>query len=260
VLKGAVISGRVSRSSGSLALCKVGSVSGSFGVLVRVPETSVRLGLVTARGYDGPSRHYTCEDARGMVRRESPLLALSAVFYDTRSKGLIAPAFSEGRVLMRNPTVGTVVTWGGTGLEFHDRGAAMSGAASVAFAGVGPRILRGGKPVASPPSEGMPNVPAYATRRVVLGRDGAGNVCFGVVRAGITIPVAAAIAKRHGLIDAVLLDGGRSATFYLRSLGFVVRHTVDRPATNLLMVWARRPNLHPKVEVLPWWEGKQKPA
>ncbi|HEY3281936.1 MAG TPA: hypothetical protein VGN26_06635, partial [Armatimonadota bacterium] len=36
VLKGAVISGRVSRSSGSLALCKVGSVSGSFGVLVRV--------------------------------------------------------------------------------------------------------------------------------------------------------------------------------------------------------------------------------
>jgi exopolysaccharide biosynthesis protein len=193
------------------------------------PRIAVRVGL--ARRGIGHS-----ESMASMMRRLQPEAAITGTFFCTQSLLPVGDIVTSGRRLYSGPAgTGFCVSVENT-VRFHPRkyGRTIRWRGCDTVLCTGPTLLRAGRDVLSPRSEGYRDGSLWAMRpRTAVGLTRANKLLFVCVEKPIHLGLMLRVMRSLGCVDALGLDGGSSSALYCKGK-MVVRPA--RRLTNVLMV------------------------
>lgn len=201
------------------------------------PTVRVRIGLPA----EGISHS---EPFMNMMRRRSPIAAVTGTYFCTRSLLPVGTVVSDGQVRFVNCIGNTLCFLGGNRVQFIDsaKGENVDLAGAECAIRTGPRLLKSGHYAVSPRREGFRDPGLFGRRsRMAIGLTRHNKLLLVSVATPVTFGKTAAIMKNLGAADALCLDGGSSSAMYF--MGKVIR-APGRRLTNVI-------ELHRVAPVLP---------
>ncbi len=192
----------------------------------------LRIAIATARGGIGRQ-----DDWSRMIDRTRPAAAITGTYFCTET---LVPVGSivMGGLRIHEGSVGTVFRFSpgrGAQVVSWPAGRRYPWAADETALRAGPRLLAGGRYVASPRAEGFRDPAVFRRkRRAAIATTRHGKLLLVAVEKPVLLRELAAALKAEGAVDAMCLDGGDSTGLYYRGR---TRVKPGRPLTNLLLVY-----------------------
>ncbi len=178
------------------------------------------------------------ESFLNMVKRLSPLAAVTGTYFDTRSLLPVGTIVVDGKTVHANDIGNTVCFLDCNRVKFIDtaKGESCDMAGAISGMRTGPRLLNSGSYCVNPAREGFRYPGLFGRRtRMALGVTRNNKLLLVSVVTPVTFPRLAEIMQSLGALDAVTLDGGTSSAMYFR--GKMVRRP-GRALTNIIEVCA----------------------
>lgn len=194
------------------------------------------------------------EGFTNMIKRRSPVAAVTGTYFDTRSLLPVGTIVVAGKTVCVNNIGTTVCFSGATQVDFQPTAKGERSELAGVDCGLrtGPRLLASGYYVLNPRREGFRHPGLFGRhKRVAMGVTAHNKLLLVVVNTPVTFGTTAAIMKSLGAIDAVCLDGGTSSAMYYK--GKMVCRP-GRALTNIVEVhWspAYAARALPKAEPVP---------
>jgi len=210
------------------------------------PRIRVEIGLA-AKGISHS------ESFSSMVRRHSPIAAVTGTYFDTRTLFPVGSIVTGGKPAHES-AIGAAVCFlrAGTVVCVSDGTLAQPGGYIVRFAGTGkgerfnwngvetglragPLLLHNGLYALNPGREGFHQPGLFGRRtRMALGLTSHNKLLLVAVETPVTFGRLAGIMKSLGAVDAMALDGGTSSAMFFR--GRIVRYP-GRALTNIIEIF-----------------------
>ena len=183
------------------------------------------------------------ESFKSMVRRRTPVAAVTGTYFDTRSLIPVGTIIVSGK-MAHDGAVGTAVCFLKSGkitcepysVKFMDkkRGEKCDWTGVECGFRTGPRLLANGLYALNPRREGFRDPGLFGSRtRMAMGTTKHNKLLLVTVRTPVTFGRLAGIMRKLGAVDSVCLDGGTSSAMYYR--GRLVQ-SPGRNLTNILEV------------------------